>query len=267
MKTAKNPTPAERKLWYEVLQNKRLGNLKFTRQKSLDEYIVDFYCAELMLAIEIDGDTHARQEQYDKHRTENLNKYGVEVIRYTNAEVLNNLEGVYQDLRKRMSARKPPKSPLSGGLATVAVELTEFSVFYSQDSSADADQQLKNKGSLVRVDQGQIMKVSKDANGEVKRDVLTKQWTDWIDYWSVDFDFESKREIIRVQRPGTDEWEEQWTGDYIFENEWQSFRTKKDRSLELISVAHECEPGRRKLAVKIVDIFGNDTMTIVEVTV
>ena len=150
---------------------------------------------------------------------------------------------------------------------TVAVELTDFSVFYSQDASADADQQLKNKSSSIRVEKGQIIKVSKDANGIVEREVLTKQWTDWIDYWSVDFDFESKREIIRVQQLGTDEWEEQWTGDYIFENEWQSFRTKKDRSLELTSVPHECEPGRRKLAVKVVDIFGNDTMAIVEVTV
>ena len=102
----KNPTPPEKKLWYEVLGNKRLDNLKFTRQKPLDEYIVDFYCAELMLVIEIDGDTHADQEQYDKRRTENLNKYGIEVIRYTNAEVLNNLEGVYQDLSKRISAIK-----------------------------------------------------------------------------------------------------------------------------------------------------------------
>ena len=64
-----------------------------------------------------------------------------------------------------------------------------------------------------------------------------------------------------------EEYEEVWTGDYIFENEWQSFRTKKDRSLELTSVFHEGTPGRRKLAVKVVDIFGNDTMTIVEVTV
>ena len=107
----KNPTPAEKKLWYEVLANKRLNNLKFTRQKPLDKYIVDFYCAELMLAIEIDGDTHAHQEQYDKRRTENLNKYGVEVIRYTNAEVLNNLEGVYQDLCKCTSERKRKKTP------------------------------------------------------------------------------------------------------------------------------------------------------------
>ena len=95
---------------------------------------------------------------------------------------------------------------------------------------------------------------------------------------SVDFDFESNREIIRVKNEDSGEWEEHWTGDYIFENEWQSFRTKKDRSLELVSVFHECESGRpacrdargagrRKLAVKVVDIFGNDTMTIVEVNV
>ena len=106
-KNRKNPTPAEQKLWYEVLQSKRLDNLKFTRQKPLDEYIVDFYCAKLMLAIEIDGDNHAGQKQHDKDRTKDLNKFGVEVIRYTNAEVLNNLEGVYQDLHKRISARKP----------------------------------------------------------------------------------------------------------------------------------------------------------------
>ena len=151
--------------------------------------------------------------------------------------------------------------------ATVAVELTDFSVFYSQDSISHAEQTLKNKSSRIVVEKGQVVKVSKEANGIVNREVLTKHWTDWIDYWSVDFDFESKHEIIRVQDPDTGEWEEQWTGDYVFENEWQSFRTKKDRSLELTSVAHECAPGRRKIAVKVVDIFGNDTMTIVEVTI
>jgi DNA modification methylase len=150
---------------------------------------------------------------------------------------------------------------------SVAVELTDFSVFYSQDSIARAEETLKKKGSKVVVEHGQIVKVSKDKDGIVSRDVLTQAWTDWIDYWSVDFDFESKREIIRVQNLETGESEEQWTGDYVFENEWQSFRTKKDRSLELTSVACECAPGRRKIAVKVVDIFGNDTMTIVDVTV
>ena len=151
--------------------------------------------------------------------------------------------------------------------AMVTVELTDFSVFYSQDSVSHAEQTLKNKRSKIVVEKGQVVKVSKDADGIVTKEVLTKEWTDWIDYWSVDFDFESKREIIRVQNPDTEEWEEQWSGDFIFENEWQSFRTKKDRSLELKSIAYECKPGPRKIAVKVVDIFGNDTMTIVEVTI
>jgi hypothetical protein len=163
---------------------------------------------------------------------------------------------------------------------TVAVELTDFSVFYSQDSIASAETTLKNKGSKIVVEKGQIIKVSKDKDGIVTREPLTRHWTDWIDYWSVDFDFESKREIIRVQKTlsgqgelsgleapqmNLPEYEEVWTGDYVFENEWQSFRTKKDRTLELTSVFQEVIPGRRKIAVKVVDIFGNDTMTIVEV--
>ena len=150
---------------------------------------------------------------------------------------------------------------------SVAMELTDFSVFYSQDSIANAEAALKNRGSRIVVERGQIVKVTKDKDGIVTRETLTENWTDWIDYWSVDFDFESKREIIRVQNAETGEWEEQWTGDFVFENEWQSFRTKKDRSLELTSVAYECAPGRCKVAVKVVDIFGNDTMTIVEVNV
>ncbi len=150
---------------------------------------------------------------------------------------------------------------------SVAVELTDFSVFYSQDSIAAAEASLKDKGSKIVVEKGQMVKVSKDAHGIISRERLTQNWTDWIDYWAVDFNFESKREIIRVKNEDSGEWEERWTGDYIFENEWQSFRTKKDRSLELTSVFHECTPGRRKLAVKVVDIFGTDTMTIVEVNV
>lgn len=150
---------------------------------------------------------------------------------------------------------------------SVAVELTDFSVFYSQDSVAGAETTLKDKASKIVVEKGQIVKVSKDKDGIVTREQLTKVWTDWIDYWAVDFNFESKREIVRVKNVDSGDWEEVWTGDYIFENEWQSFRTKKDRSLELASVARECTPGPRKVAVKVVDIFGNDTMTIVEINI
>ncbi len=165
---------------------------------------------------------------------------------------------------------------------SVAVELTDFSVFYSQDSIAVAEESLKEKSSKIVVEKGQIVKVSKDKSGIVSREQLTTKWTDWVDYWAVDFNFESKREIIRMkiapqkqenfegmepEQTQLETFEEVWTGDYIFENEWQSFRTKKDRSLEFTSVFHECEPGRRKIAVKVVDIFGNDTMKIIDVTI
>ena len=150
-----------------------------------------------------------------------------------------------------------------GKPATVAVELTDFSVHYSQDSDAEAS--LKNGKNKIIAEAGQIVRVSRDKTGKITREQLTRHWADWIDYWAVDFDFESKREIIRVRNEDTGEIEEQWSGDYVFENEWQSFRTKKDRDLELTSVAQECPPGRRKIAVKVVDIFGNDTMKIVEV--
>jgi len=151
--------------------------------------------------------------------------------------------------------------------SSVAIELTDFSVFYSQDAKANVAESLKNGKSKIVAEQGQIIKKAKDKAGVVTREVLTKHWTDWIDYWSVDFNFESKREIIRQKNDETGEYEEHWTGDFVFENEWQSFRTKKDRSLELQSSFHENPPGRYKIAVKVVDIFGNDTMKIIEVAV
>jgi DNA modification methylase len=184
---------------------------------------------------------------------------------------------------------KPLYKEKKGQPTAVAVQLTDFSVYYNQDTIAHAEESLKNGGSKIVVENGQIIKVTKDKNGIVKRDTLTKKWTDWIDYWSVDFDYESKKEIIRVRKqrdevlpanlkPGEQlpmnetagiiEYEEVWTGDYIFENEWQSFRTKKDRKLELTSAYHEYgKKGRYKIAVKVVDIFGNDTMKVVEVGV
>ncbi len=149
----------------------------------------------------------------------------------------------------------------------IAVELTDFSVFYSQDTISHAAESRKDGKNKIVVEQGQIVKVSKDKKGIITREVLTQHWTDWIDYWSVDFDFESKREIVAIKNEETCEIEEYWTGDFIFENEWQSFRTKKDRNLKLKTPFHECEPGRYRVAAKVVDIFGNDTMKIVEVSV
>lgn len=94
---------------------------------------------------------------------------------------------------------------------------------------------------------------------------MTKKWSDWIDYWAVDFDFASRKEIIKVMED--DKEKEVWTGDYIFDNEWQSFRTKKNRNLDLVSAPKAVTKGAYKIAVKVVDIFGNDTTRVIEVTI
>ena len=157
------------------------------------------------------------------------------------------------------------KSHIKGN--TLTIELTDFSVFYSQDSTDQTEDSLRNKTSKIIVEAGKIIRISKDKDGDISRKVLSKSWKDWIDYWSIDFDFESKKEIIRIQNPDTKEWEEKWTGEYVFENEWQSFRTKTNRNIELVSTPHECSPGQRKIAVKVIDVFGNDTMNIIEVKI
>jgi DNA modification methylase len=149
---------------------------------------------------------------------------------------------------------------------TLAIELTNFSVYYSQDSIAGVEGNLDPGKNKIVIEAGQIVKISKDKTGIVTREVLTKKWSDWIDYWSIDFNYEDKQEIVRIQ-DDNGKIEEVWTGDYIFENEWQSFRTRKDRKIELLSAPHDLQKGRRKIAIKVVDIFGNDTMKIIEVTI
>jgi very-short-patch-repair endonuclease len=94
----KNPTAAEIKMWNEVLRMRQFAHHKFLRQKPIADFIVDFYCSELHLVIEIDGDTHGETNTYDLERTKLLNARGLTVIRYTNEDVLGNIAGVYHDL-------------------------------------------------------------------------------------------------------------------------------------------------------------------------
>jgi len=165
----------------------------------------------------------------------------------------------------------------------VKVELSDFSVYYNQGIADELLANLKEGKSEVICKQGHLYKVSRSKQGVFKEEKLTKHWTDWVDYWAVDFDYESRKEVIKVARtigvedeiPGVQprpgqftEFVEQWTGGYIFENLWQSFRTRRDRDLELTSAVHRyTKPGRYTIAVKVIDIFGNDTMTLVPVSV
>ena len=100
----KETTPAEDIFWNKVLKNKKLQHLKFTRQKPLDHFIVDFYCAKLSVVIEIDGVIHNFQKVRDDERDTILKeKFGLKIIRYTNEEVLNSTEKVIEDLVRKVN--------------------------------------------------------------------------------------------------------------------------------------------------------------------
>lgn len=114
----KNPTKAESKIWNEVLRMRQFADYKFLRQKPIDNFIVDFYCSELRLVIEIDGDSHAKTVEYDAERTKVLQALGLTVVRYTNVDVIRNIQGVYVDLIEKIE-KLTPLAPLDrGGLKT-----------------------------------------------------------------------------------------------------------------------------------------------------
>ncbi len=96
----KNMTKAEACLWKYVLRAKRLENYAFRRQRSILNYIVDFVCFELMLVIEVDGITHTYEitANKDERKTADLESVGFTVMRFDDANVLTNINGVYEIL-------------------------------------------------------------------------------------------------------------------------------------------------------------------------
>ena len=103
----KNMTKEERHLWYDFL---RSYPVKFLRQKILGKYIVDFYCAEAKLIVELDGSQHYEDKgmEYDAERTAYLEQYGVRVLRIPNNEVSRNFSGVceYIDFAVKQSLHR-----------------------------------------------------------------------------------------------------------------------------------------------------------------
>jgi DNA modification methylase len=147
----------------------------------------------------------------------------------------------------------------------LSIELTDFAVFYNE-GNLNINEELQAGKSKIIVENGDLVEKHKDKDGNISENILTKNWHDWIDYWSVDFDYESKPEVIKFKKEDGST-EEVWTGNYVFENEWQSFRTKDDKKLELISSERELINNKTKVAVKVVDIFGNDTIKVMEVKI
>ena len=104
-KNRQNPTPAEYKMWNMILRKNKYKQ-KFLRQKPIDRYILDFYCSKLMLDIEIDGESHNKKYYQDKNRTLWLEIMGIKTIRYTNHQVLNDIDFVANDLFEKIKVRE-----------------------------------------------------------------------------------------------------------------------------------------------------------------
>lgn len=106
----REPTEPEQRLWF-ALRAKRFEHVKFRRQKVIGRYIVDFAARDPMLVIEIDGDTHAGREKQDAERTAYLEQQGYRLIRFTNGDVMTNLEGVLTAIAALVAS--PPLPTLS----------------------------------------------------------------------------------------------------------------------------------------------------------
>jgi DNA modification methylase len=137
-----------------------------------------------------------------------------------------------------------------------SVKLKGYSVFDSDNQFEEALSELEKGEKREILMKNSIIRIHKDKEGKINKNIIKMKWDDWVDYWSVDFDFENKKEIIKEGD------EDKWTGDFIFENEWQSFRTKVTE-MEFETPFRKIIKGK-KIAVKVIDIFGNDTMKILE---
>jgi very-short-patch-repair endonuclease len=108
----KNQTNAERKLWL-LLRNRQLAKVKFRRQFPVDRYILDFYSPEYQLGIEADGGQHYsdKGKVKDELRTGKLAKHGIQILRFSDLDILNNIEGVYAVILKTIEEKKEENTP------------------------------------------------------------------------------------------------------------------------------------------------------------
>jgi very-short-patch-repair endonuclease len=106
----KHMTNAEKKLWYLYLRNFKY---RVIRQRPIDHYIVDFYCPMLKLVIEVDGETHCTEQdkEYDDERTAILEGYGLNVVRFWNTDIINNLNAVVQQIEEFAKLADSPTLP------------------------------------------------------------------------------------------------------------------------------------------------------------
>ena len=104
----KSQTPAEKVLW-GYLNNRRIFKYRFKRQHPIDIFIVDFYCHKCKLVIEVDGEIHLHSDKqvYDQGRSSDIEKYGIRIIRFTNKEILENINNVIEKIKNEINLLSP----------------------------------------------------------------------------------------------------------------------------------------------------------------
>ena len=98
-------TRTENIVWYEILKNNQTG-YKFLRQKPINKFILDFYCKELLLAIEVDGKYHYKRKNYDEMRDKFLENLNIKTLRISSEEIIENLENVKNKINEFIESRK-----------------------------------------------------------------------------------------------------------------------------------------------------------------
>jgi very-short-patch-repair endonuclease len=107
----KQPSPGEQRLW-QALRNRGIG-VRFRRQHPIQNYVLDFYCAEAKLALEVDGSGHEEQRGYDRNRDEDLASWGIRTIRFEHTQVMGDLQEVLRKIRAELGLT--PRPPLLSG--------------------------------------------------------------------------------------------------------------------------------------------------------
>ncbi|MDR2340486.1 MAG: site-specific DNA-methyltransferase [Deltaproteobacteria bacterium] len=143
---------------------------------------------------------------------------------------------------------------------SLSIELTDYSCFYSQDNIHPSD--LRNNSTLIKVHKGQVVKITKDAEGRLKTEKLTKSWSDWIDYWAIDIGCKQNGKALK----GNGDFEGSFAQDFFFTNTWHAFRFKQNRKIELQSPFFNYSPASvKKVAVKVIDILGNESLMFIDI--
>jgi len=108
----KNLTDAERLLWLKI-KRRQIKNYQFTRQKPIGNYIADFYCKKARLVIEVDGGQHYENNNIkkDQKKDESFKKLGLRIIRFTNLDILKNIDNVVDKIYREIDSKTPPSPP------------------------------------------------------------------------------------------------------------------------------------------------------------